>query len=92
MIFLWPEAHFLLLYFGYLSALQANSPHQSFLIEEEHYTKSGRWWRAPVEPEKLSSITADNAKQFIESLDWCFIGGSYYDGKIQIAKKPIEIE
>ena len=63
-----------------------------FLIEEEHYTKSGRWWRAPVEPEKLSSITAENAKQFIESLDWCFVGGSYYDGKIQIEKRPIKIE
>ena len=61
------------------------------LIEEEHYSRSGRWWRAPVEPERVSSITPETATQFIESLEWCFVGGSYYDGKIQKVNGPIEI-
>ena len=63
-----------------------------YLIEEEHYTKSGRWWRVPIDISIANSLTAENAKELLESLDWSFIGGSYYDGKIRKIEKPIKIE
>jgi hypothetical protein len=61
-------------------------------IEEEHYRKSGRWWRAPVNAKELKTISVESSKKFIESLDWCFVGGSYYDGKIRKEKRPIKID
>lgn len=61
----------------------------NYLVQEPQYTKSGRWWRAPIKEEKTSLISADTSKQYIENQEWCFIGGSYYEGKIYLCKKPI---
>ena len=60
-----------------------------FLIEEPHYSKSGRWWRAKVDPEEVSSLTIENVKFFIERQDECFAGGSYYKKGIHKKNKPI---
>lgn len=62
-----------------------------YLIEEEHYTKSGRWWRAPIDSSIVNILTAENSKELIESLDWCFVGGSYYDGNIHKEERPIKV-
>ena len=62
-----------------------------YLVEEEYYTKSGRWWRVPVGPDKVETLTANNAKAFIASSKWCFGGGSFYDGKIHLTEAPIRV-
>ena len=49
-----------------------------YLIEEPHYTKSGRWWRVPITPLERINFQPQAARQFIESKDWCYIGGSFY--------------
>lgn len=46
-----------------------------YLIEEEHYTKSGRWWRTPIEGNYFNNLTALNAKEYLELSEWCFVGG-----------------
>jgi len=46
-----------------------------YLIEEEHISKSGRWWRARLE---LPVIDKEAAKEYIESQKSCFTGGSYF--------------
>ncbi len=63
----------------------------NYLIEQEQYTKAGRWWRAPVDVEHANGLTALNAKEYLESLEWCFTGGSFYDGLIHKKSKPITI-
>ena len=53
-----------------------------YFYEQEAFTASGRWYLGALTPERLSALTADNAKSFFEGLDWYFYGGSYYDGQI----------
>ena len=49
-----------------------------YLIEEEHYASSGRWWRVVVPDAEKDSITAANARTFIERQESGFYGGSYF--------------
>ena len=49
-----------------------------YLIEEEHYTKSGRWWRVPISAAERKALAADNARAIIERSQWCFVGGSFH--------------
>jgi len=46
-----------------------------YLIEEEYYSKSGRWWRVKLD---LPKIDTEAAKEYIENQTSCFIGGSYF--------------
>ncbi len=63
----------------------------NYLIEEPHYTRSGRWWRAPLKEDNFPGLTSANAKAYIEAQEWCFVGGSYHDGPIQKQTKPIAV-
>lgn len=54
----------------------------NYLIEEEFRTKAGRWWRAPLDATYMNKLKAANAKDYLESLEWCFVGGPFYNGKI----------
>jgi hypothetical protein len=70
---------------------KCNKQWLKYLIEEEHYSKSGRWWRIPIKNINNKKLTVKDAKSFIESAEWCFIGGSYYEGKISKITAPIKI-
>jgi len=59
------------------------------LIEEAHHSRSGRWWRLPVNTEQANSLTANGARSVIENADWCFIGGSGVSGSIRKVERPI---
>jgi hypothetical protein len=48
----------------------------NYLVEEEHISRSGRWWRVLLDK---PDITVNEAKGYIESRPWHFGGGSYYD-------------
>ncbi len=50
-----------------------------FFIEYESFSRSGRWYRAPIPPERLSEVTAESAISVLNSLEPRFAGGSYYD-------------
>ncbi|MGA2710673.1 MAG: hypothetical protein ABSF86_19990 [Steroidobacteraceae bacterium] len=50
----------------------------NYLIEEEHFSQSGRWWRVVVPDVATGSIRAENARAFIERQADGFYGGSYF--------------
>lgn len=50
-----------------------------FAIEYESFSRSGRWYRAPVPPEREAEVTAENAIEMLNSLKPLFAGGSRFD-------------
>jgi hypothetical protein len=48
--------------------------------ELESFSGSGRWYLGPVTAEQAVAMTAGQAKETIERMDWRFFGGSYFDG------------
>lgn len=63
-----------------------------YLIEEPHYTNSGRWWRIRISKGELKAITVENAKEYIMSQDTCFVGGSFYKQGIHKQERPIIVK
>jgi hypothetical protein len=51
-----------------------------YFFELEATTGSGRWYLGAVPKEKVAILSAENAKEILEGLDWYFYGGSYYQG------------
>src|SRR4030095_6377226 len=51
-----------------------------YLYELEAFTASGRWYLGAITREQLSTLTSDNAKSYLEGLDWYYYGGSYFGG------------
>jgi hypothetical protein len=62
-----------------------------YLVEWPHYSKSGHWWRAPIPAPLAAGITVETARPYIESLEWCYVGGSYYDQGIHKVYVPIHV-
>ena len=50
-----------------------------YLVEYEAFSKSGRWDRGLIWPERATVIKPETALAELESLDWYFAGGSYFD-------------
>lgn len=57
--------------------------------EVEAFTASGRWYLGPVTARQAEELTASQAKTTLESLDWYYYGGSYFDGRIGKASGDI---
>ena len=62
-----------------------------YLIEEPHYSRSGRWWRATVPPERRGEIGAANARAFVEAQPAGFVGGSFFDSTGKSVSGPLRI-
>jgi hypothetical protein len=62
-----------------------------YLIEQPQYTKAGRWWRAPISLEEAEKFDLDSARKYVEAQQWCFIGGSFYDGIITKQEAPVTV-
>ncbi|HOY70220.1 MAG TPA: hypothetical protein PL131_11260 [Methylotenera sp.] len=63
-----------------------------YLIEDPSRSGSGRWWRVLVPASQVASITADNAKAFIENQTEGIVGGSYFGSTgMKISGRKIEI-
>src|SRR2546430_11648123 len=43
-----------------------------YLMEYEYLTAAGRWFRGPITPKIAASVTAANATNVLEELDWYF--------------------
>ncbi len=56
-------------------------PWLEYHYELEAFTASGRWYLGRLSPQQADGITAADAKAALESLDWYFYGGSYYQGR-----------
>jgi hypothetical protein len=52
-----------------------------YFYEVEAFTGSGRWYLGPITPEQFAALIVEQAKTLLESLDWYYYGGSYYDGR-----------
>jgi hypothetical protein len=63
------------------SCAQCGQMWLKYLYEVEAFTGSGRWYLGAISPAG-ASLTVENAKTTLESLDWYFCGGSYYNGQI----------
>jgi len=59
--------------------------------EFEAMTASGRWYLGAITASQASFLTAGNAKEILESMDWYIHGGSYYGGHIGRASGRIAV-
>jgi hypothetical protein len=63
----------------------------NYLIEEEHFSRSGRWWRVVVPEAEKDHLQAKNAREFIEQQASGFYGGSYFSSTGIAFHDPIRI-
>ncbi|MBZ0282684.1 MAG: hypothetical protein K8L97_18225 [Anaerolineae bacterium] len=52
-----------------------------YLVEYEHLTASGRYFMGLITLEGVDNLPPEKTIPYLESLDWHFYGGSYFDGK-----------
>nr|WP_314491581.1 hypothetical protein [uncultured Chryseobacterium sp.] len=50
-----------------------------YTLESEDSPQSGRWFKGIVSKKYLSTITPENAIEYLENLDWYIYGGSYFE-------------
>lgn len=50
-----------------------------YFYEIEAFKNSGRWYRGLITHKQLNNINPGNTIQFLDSLDWHFAGGSYFN-------------
>jgi len=62
-----------------------------YLIEEPHFTRSGRWWRIQISSKDTEELTPSSARRIIEAQQWCFVGGSFYDQEPHKKYSPISV-
>jgi hypothetical protein len=52
-----------------------------YLLEQPEFSKSGRWWRVPIDSSNAETIEADDARSYIEQQVEGFVGGSYFESR-----------
>jgi hypothetical protein len=57
--------------------------------ENRSFSESGQWYHGLLTPELLTSVTVENAKPILESLDWYYAGGCYFRGRVSRRKGSI---
>jgi hypothetical protein len=57
--------------------------------EMEAFSHSGRWYRGLISREQAQTVTPENAALLLQGLEWYFVGGSYYQGKIYRSSGPL---
>ncbi|MDX2213082.1 MAG: hypothetical protein SFY66_07310 [Oculatellaceae cyanobacterium bins.114] len=53
-----------------------------YFYENEAFTRSGRWYLAPLPPHEYTKLRREDAKKWLENMPWYYCGGSYFDGKV----------
>jgi hypothetical protein len=51
----------------------------NYLVEFEHYSKSGRWYRGIISKKERSEIKPENVVEYLENIEWYLYGGSYFE-------------
>ena len=49
-----------------------------YLLEQESFSESGRWYRGLVTQEMVETLTPEQALNLLGSLPWHFYGGSFF--------------
>jgi len=62
-----------------------------YLIEEPHYSRSGRWWRVEIPAEHRKEVAAETAREFVEHAAEGFAGGSFFDSQGHAITAPIKV-
>ena len=62
-----------------------------FLLEYEFQTMAGRYYRGLIDENIAGQVTPDTAAVILESLDWCFFGGSWFNHAGQRSQGPVKI-
>ena len=68
---------------------RCGTPWLVYLIEQEHHTGSGRWWRVALSSEMGKGPTVAEARSIVEQASWCFVGGSFYNSRGHRVNAPI---
>jgi hypothetical protein len=63
----------------------------TYLIEEPHYSRSGRWWRVEITAENTIAVSAATARQCVERSAEGFAGGSYFNSRGHAITAPIKV-
>jgi hypothetical protein len=50
-----------------------------YLVENPFFSRSGRWYRGLITEQVAQSIRPESAVSLLESLEWYFRGGSFYN-------------
>jgi hypothetical protein len=63
----------------------------NYLIEDPHYSHSGRWWRVPVPAEARALLRVEDARDFVQRQPWCFVGGCAFDSTGHRVEAPFVV-
>lgn len=63
-----------------------------YLVEFEHYSKSGRWYKGIVSKKDRPNITPENAVEYLESLEWYVFGGSYFESTGEFGRGKLQVD
>ena len=61
----------------------------NYLIEQEAFSRSGRWYSGVVTTDELEDLMPAEAPKLLETLPWYLMGGSFFDGKISRGSGPL---
>jgi len=61
-----------------------------YFIEYEYLTAAGRMFTGVIAPRALAAITAENALEAFEKMDWYFRGGSAFGDKLLRTVGPLK--
>jgi hypothetical protein len=61
----------------------------NYLYEYPFFTRGGRYYKGIVTDEKLKELTPGTVAEYLESLDWYFYGGSFFDTPGKIGSGPL---
>lgn len=62
-----------------------------YLVEEPHYSRSGRWWRVEVPPQGEYRVSVDDARSLVARSPEGFAGGSYHGSQGYLVMAPIHV-
>lgn len=63
-----------------------------YLLEYEHSSNAGRWYRGIVSKKERPAITPENTVNYLESLEWYLYGGSFFNSTGAIGEGKIHLD
>lgn len=63
-----------------------------YFVEYEHLKGSGRWYLGLITPEQAQTLQPQEAVAYLEKLEWCFHGGSYFEGRVGKSRGHIYVD
>ena len=64
----------------------------NYLVENESFSKSGRWYRGIISDQELTNLTPMKVVAYLEKLDWYIFGGSYFSSAGNYGKGKVFVD